>query len=106
MAEVRMRSQHDLGGLVLGPVPIADHERERWEKRVDAMGQVLRQLPNSPVVLDALRRNAEALGDTYHRLAYGERTCHALMQVLIQRGVITIAELADKMAEIEQRGGK
>lgn len=103
MAEVKMRSQHDLGGLHLGPVPIEDHVRERWEKRVDAMGQVLRRLPNSPVVLDQLRRNAEALGDTYHRLEYGERTCHSLMQVLIQRGVITIAELGEKMEELEKR---
>lgn len=102
-AQIKLRSQHDIGGLDFGAVPTQDHERAAWEKRVDAMGQVLRRLPTPPISLDEMRRNAEALGDTYHRLQYGERTCHALMQVLIQRGVFTIAELGERMAELAEQ---
>ena len=36
-------------------------------------------------------------------MTYYERWIHAITQALIQRGVITIDELARKMADVEQR---
>jgi hypothetical protein len=58
------------------------------------------------VKVDELRRNIEGLGvDAYDRMGYYERWMHAIVQTLIQRGVISIDELGRKMAEQEARGG-
>ena len=95
-----MRSHHDMGGLPAGRVEATEHDYAPWEKRVDALLQLLsrRQL----MLVDELRRNVEALPpDAYDRMTYYERWIHSISQTLIQRGVITIDELARKMAQVE-----
>jgi len=101
-----MRSHHDMGGLPAGPVGRDEHEYAAWEKRVDALMMLLSHKDRQLVKVDELRRNIEGLGaDAYDRMGYYERWMHAIVQTLIQRGVIGIDELGRKMAEQEERGG-
>ncbi len=98
-----MRSVHDMGGQPAGPVSPTDHERETWEKRTDALGQLLRRLEGGTLVrLDALRRCGESLSSDYPRFAYGERTLFSLTQVLIERGVISADELGRMMEALDR----
>jgi hypothetical protein len=55
--------------------------------------------------VDELRKNIEALPpQSYDELAYYEKWITSLTLALIQRGVITTAELARKMSEVRKRG--
>jgi hypothetical protein len=56
------------------------------------------------LTVDELRKNIESLApEAYDRLAYYEKWITALTQSLIQRGVITTADLARKMHEVKKR---
>jgi hypothetical protein len=92
-----------MGGLPAGKVDRSEHGYADWERRVDAMGVLLGQ--KRLLTVDQRRRAIETLSpEAYDRLAYYERWVVALGQTLIQRGIITSAELARKMLEIEKRG--
>lgn len=98
-----MRSHHDMGGLPAGPVERSEHEYADWERRVDAMAVVLQR--KRRLTVDERRRAIETLApEAYDSLGYYERWVVALGQTLIQRGVLTSAELARKMLEVEKRG--
>ena len=98
-----MRSHHDMGGLPAGPVDRSEHDYDDWEHRVDAMSVLLGQ--KRLLTVDERRRAIETLSpEAYDQLAYYERWVVALGQTLIQRGIITSAELARKMREVEHRG--
>lgn len=98
-----MRSHHDMGGLAGGKVDRSEHGYAEWERRVDAMAVIVGQKRLAGV--DERRRAIETLPpQAYDSLAYYERWLVALGQTLIQRGLITSAELAMKMREVEKRG--
>jgi hypothetical protein len=95
-----MRSHHDMGGLPAGTVERDEHEYAAWEKRVDALMMLLSHKDRQLLKVDELRRNIESLGaDAYDRMGYYERWMHAIVQTLIQRGVLSIDELGRKLAE-------
>ncbi len=101
-----MRAHHDMGGLSVGPVVRDEHDYEHWERRVDALMMLLSHRDRQLIRVDELRRHIEGLGpDAYDRLTYYERWMHAIVQTLIERGVISIDELGRKMAEQESRNG-
>jgi hypothetical protein len=96
------RSHHDMGGLPAGKVEPTEHDYPDWERRVDAMVQLLRG--GGRITVDELRKNIEALPpDAYDRLSYYEKWITSLTQTLLQRGVITTEELGRKMQEVEKR---
>ena len=96
------RMHHDMGGLPAGRVEYKEHDYAEWERRVDAMSVLM---GDRGVTVDQRRRNIEAISpDEYDRMSYYERWIVAFTQSLIQRGVITTAELAQKMVEVERRG--
>ena len=96
------RMHHDMGGLPAGRVEYKEHDYAEWERRVDAMSVLM---GDRGVTVDQRRRNIEAIPpEEYDRMSYYERWIVALTQSLIQRGVITTAELAQKMVEVERRG--
>ncbi len=95
------RSHHDMGGLRAGKVEPTENDYADWERRVDAMSMLMGA---KGVTVDERRRNIEILPpEAYDRMTYYERWIAALTQALIQRGIITTAELARKMSEIEKR---
>jgi hypothetical protein len=92
-----------MGGLPAGKVDRTEHDYADWERRVDAMAVLLGQ--KRRLTVDERRRAIETLTpQAYDQLGYYERWVLALGQTLIQRGVITSAELAKKMLEVEKRG--
>jgi len=96
------RSHHDMGGLPAGKVEPTEHDYPDWERRVDAMVQLLRG--GGRITVDELRKNIEALPpDAYDKLSYYEKWITSLTQTLLQRGVITTEELGRKMQEVEKR---
>ena len=96
------RSHHDMGGLPAGKVEPTEHDYPEWERRVDAMVQLLRG--GGRITVDELRKNIEALPpDAYDKLSYYEKWITSLTQTLLQRGLITTEELGRKMQEVEKR---
>jgi hypothetical protein len=101
-----VRGHHDMGGLPAGKVEPTEHEYADWERRVDAMMVLCTGLKGRRRLfsVDELRKNIESLApEIYDRLGYYEKWITSLTQSLIQRGVITTAELAHKMKEVERR---
>ena len=98
-----MRSHHDMGGLPAGKVDRSEHDYADWERRVDAMAVLLGR--KRRLAVDERRRAIETLTpQAYDALSYYERWVVALGQTMIQRGLITSAELAMKMREVGKRG--
>ncbi|HEX9435000.1 MAG TPA: hypothetical protein VF936_19670 [Burkholderiales bacterium] len=96
------RGHHDMGGLPAGKVEPTEHDYPEWERRVDAMVQLLRG--GGRITVDELRKNIESLPrEAYDQLSYYEKWISSLTQTLIQRGVITSAELGRKMEEVDKR---
>jgi len=92
-----------MGGLPAGKVDRGEHDYADWERRVDAMAVVLSQ--KRRLTVDERRRAIETLApEAYDELSYYERWVIALGQTLIQRGIVTSAELAKKMMEVQKRG--
>ena len=96
------KMHHDMGGEPAGKVQITEHDYAEWERRIDAMVQLLRLA--GLFTVDELRKNIEQLPPAaYDRLSYYEKWISSLTQTMIQRGVITTAELGRKMEEVEKR---
>ena len=97
-----MKAYHDLGGTPAGPIDKAEHDLQLWQKRIEAL---LVLLKNKNILrVDENRRGLESLGsDVYFSLSYAERRMLSMSNNLILKGVITVDELAHKIAEIESR---
>ena len=92
-----------MGGLPAGKVDRSEHDYAEWERRVDAMAVLLGR--KRRLTVDERRRAIETLTpQAYDALSYYERWVVALGQTMIQRGLITSAELAMKMREVGKRG--
>jgi hypothetical protein len=97
------RMHHDMGGLPAGRVERTEHDYAEWERRVDALSMLMGA---RGVTVDQRRKNIEMLPPAeYDAMSYYERWIVALTQSLIQHGIITTADLARKMLEVEKRGG-
>ena len=95
-----------MGGLPAGRVETGEHDHAEWERRVDALKEILSGFKGAKklMTVDELRKNIEAIGpDAYDRMSYYERWVTSITQCMIQRGVITTDELGRKMAEVERR---
>jgi hypothetical protein len=91
-----------MGGLPAGKVEPTEHDYAEWERRVDAMVQLLRL--GGKITVDEVRKNIEGLPhEAYDRLSYYEKWISSLTQTLIQRGVISTDELGRKMEEVAKR---
>ena len=100
----QFRGIHDIGGLPAGTVEATEHDYALWEKRVDALMVLLSK--KGMLNVDELRRNIESLGaDAYDKMSYYERWIYAITQTLIQRGIITIEELGQRIAQVQAHGG-
>jgi hypothetical protein len=100
-----VRGHHDMGGEPAGRVERDEHDYDEWERRVDAMMVLCSGIKGKKLMsVDELRKNIEALPpEVYDRLEYYEKWITSLGQAMIQRGVITSAELARKMEEVRKR---
>jgi hypothetical protein len=99
-----MPSYHDLGGRAAGAIDRAEREVEPWEKRVDAVLQLLSAPERGIIAVDELRRAIEGFGSAeYDRLAYYERWIKAIAQLLIEKGIFTTDELGRRLDVVRAR---
>ena len=97
------RGHHDMGGLPAGRVERSEHEYGEWDRRIDAMAQLVARRVG--VRVDERRRAIETLPpQAYDAMSYYEKWLVAIVQTLIQRGVITTDDLGRKMDEVRARG--
>ena len=98
------RRHHDMGGLEAEAVDRAEHDKAPWEKRVDALMRLLSDEQRKLLRVDELRRAIEDLGpDAYDRYSYYERWMAAITQILLEKKVINVTELGERMAAVEAR---
>ena len=97
------RRWHDMGGLPAGAVDPAEHDYALWEKRVDALMMAL--TAKGLFTVDGLRRALEDMGpDAFETMSYYERWVAAVAQNVVEAGVVSSQELAERMAAVAERG--
>ena len=101
------KSVHDMGGDPAGAVDRHEHTPTLTERRIDAMMQLLRKKPRGFWTTDENRRTIESLSpDTYRASGYYEKWAYAMRGLLIEKDVLTEAEVAAKLDEVKARFGK
>lgn len=101
------RAISDLGGLPGGSIDTSEHEPTLSERRIDAMMMLLRSKPRSFWATDENRRTIESLEPLiYKESAYYERWILAMRGLLIEKGVLSEAEIEVKLAEVKARHAK
>ncbi|WP_298937649.1 SH3-like domain-containing protein [uncultured Ruegeria sp.] len=98
------RGVHDLGGLLCEPFAADEHDYAPWEKRVHAVRELL--ATKGLLRVDELRRAVEGLGaEKYQRLTYYEQWIWAMSQIMLERGLLTDAEIGARVEEVRKRVG-
>jgi hypothetical protein len=100
------RAVHDLGGttafgVAFGPIDPLDHATSLYEKRVDALLMLLIHPDREVFTIDALRRTVEDMPQpVYDSVSYYDKWAVGIRNLLIERGVVTRAEVEARMAMI------
>ena len=96
-----------MGGQPAGPVSTSGHEIEPWEKRIEAILRCM-QLRDPPIVtVDELRRGIEELPPKlYDSLSYYERWIASLTNIVVEKGVLSRAEVDQRIARIKAARAK
>jgi hypothetical protein len=92
-----------MGGQAAAKVEPVEHDYADWERRIDAMAVLLWGLKGAKKFfsVDEHRKAIESLPpEAYDSIAYYEKWIVALAQCLVQRGVVTSAEIARKMHDV------
>lgn len=93
---------NDFGGLPAEPMVIVDPELEPWELRCHALLECLYW--RQAMSMEEKRRAIEDLGDSiYQGLSYYQKWALAVAQRLMDKGIFTQDELAEKMDEVRFR---
>ena len=97
-----MPKPHDRGGWPNDdPIDQGEHEMLDWERRIDALNQVLGRKGLRST--DENRRAIESLEpDKYESLSYYERWTAALEILMVEKGILTTEEIDQKMATLGQ----
>lgn len=98
-----MNGVHDLGGLDgMGPIVVEQDEpvfHAEWERRV--FGMFLPIFACGYYNIDELRHAIERMGaQAYLNTSYYEHWLHAFETLLVEKGVITAQELAERCAAV------
>lgn len=92
-----------MGGTAAGPIPTDQHDFFLWEKRVDAL--MIIASSKGHFTVDGLRRVLEDMGpEAFDTMTYYERWIASINQNLIEAGVYTTSELAQRMTQVAARG--
>jgi hypothetical protein len=89
-----------MGGSPGGPIDRDQHEVEDWERLADAINSALGA--KGFQTTDEHRRAIESLED-YRELSYYERWVAAIEKLLVEKGVLSGAEIDERAAEIQHR---
>jgi hypothetical protein len=98
-----MRRTHDIGGMEAGPVEVAEHPAEPWQKTTMAMRVALGKGKHDLIMVDELRRAIEDLPpDDYNNFAYFEKWIAALTNLLVEKGVLTRDEVEARVKDLRE----
>lgn len=98
------RAVSDVGGLPAGPVDTHEHQPTMTERRIDALMMLMRQKPRAFWGADENRRTIESLTpEFYDGSAYYERWVTVMRSLLVEKGILSEAEIAAKLAEVKAR---
>ena len=101
-----MARVHDRGGWPgAGPIDKTEHEPSMWEKRTDALLVLLTSPEKRVMRVDELRRAIESLEPhAYETMSYYERWITAIEALMIEKGILTHAEIDARVKELNERG--
>ncbi len=98
------RGYHDIGGEDYGAIPKVELPWLHWEKQVEAVRNLLGDGTRRIISLDEMRRGFESFGaDKYMMYSFYRRRLEAMVDVLIEKGVITCEELDAEIAAVRER---
>ena len=101
-----MRRYHDIGGTLSGPIPRTDLPWLDWEKRVEAIRNLLGDSTRRVVSLDEMRRGFESFGaDKYRVLSFYRRRLEAMIDILEEKGVLSRTDLVATLDRAGQGSG-
>lgn len=93
---------HDVGGLDFGAVDMEEHDLALWERRVDAMINLMAQ--KGAFKVDGMRRVIESYGEQeYDATTYHEKWVRALRNLLVEQDIISRDELTAKLADTRKK---
>ena len=96
------KSINDIGGEDWGPIPLTQKETPDWAKLSTALRAALGDQGAGLVNLHEGRRAREEMGyERYHALGYFEMGMQAIYDILVQKGVVTEQEVADRIAALK-----
>lgn len=100
-----MPAVHDRGGLPSDePIDRAEHEWADWEHVTNALVGVLRR--HELINVDELRRGIEAMApEEYSSSTYYERWSASIETLLVEKGVLSQAEIDAVAATLAARWG-
>ena len=99
-----MRGVNDIGGLDAGPIDTSAKEPEDWQKTLTALVNVLGPTKRNVLRIDEFRRARESLSrEHYMRLPYFDLWTEGLAILIEEKGVLTQAEIEERMAEMRKR---
>ena len=88
------KGYHDVGGDAAGDIPMVELPWLHWEKQVETIRGLLGDGTRRIVSLDEVRRGFESFGlDKYNTLSFYRRRLEAMTDILIEKGIVTRAEL-------------
>jgi hypothetical protein len=97
-----MRGYHDIGGDEAGPVPKEELPWLYWEKKVEAIRNLLGDATRRLVSLDEMRHGFESFGiEKYKHYSFYRRRLEALIDTLEIKGVLTREELAAEVFRVK-----
>ena len=97
------RDVHDIGGLTGPPIDRAEHELTLYEKRVDAMMNLLSGPKRNAFKVDALRRVIEGYAEQeYDALPYYDKWIRAIRNLMVEQDVVGKAELEARIKAVRK----
>lgn len=98
------RGFHDIGGLAGGPINPQATDARPWEKLSIVVGNALGLNGNKIIRTDETRRTREELGaQLYNELGYFERGIESIRRLLVEKGVLTDAEIESRMRRLAEQ---
>ncbi|HEX9842501.1 MAG TPA: ScnB-like protein [bacterium] len=99
-----MPGVHDLAGKSAGPIHTEPHAESEFDRRVDALVNLLLHPHTNVLVVDELRRAVEDVGaEAYFKLSYYQRWVQALRTLLVEKGLLGADEIDQRIAAIRKQ---
>jgi len=101
-----MPQHHDMGGQPAGAIDRHEHAITAFDRHVDALYMSLSRAEQRVFTVDELRRTIEAMpAQDYDRLTYYQKWLAAIRALLVEKGVLTEAEIAARIARLKAEEG-